>query len=60
MFQCQLPESLFCISNKNNFITINNIQYKLSVKDKNIGVTIDKNLNMFINAKSQISQLSIA
>ena len=42
-------------SNENNpqLITINNIQYKLSDKEKNIGVLIDKNLNMlsFINAK---------
>ena len=42
-------------SNENNpqLITINNIQYKLSDKEKNLGVLIDKNLNMlnFINAK---------
>ena len=41
----------FVYKNENNVITINNTQYKLSDKENNHGVPIDKILNMFINAK---------
>ena len=37
--------------NENKFITINNTKYKLSDKENNLGVSIDKILNMFINSK---------
>ena len=50
---------MFCIKNENNFITINNTQYKLSDKENNLGVSINKILNMFINAKFKLANYQL-